>query len=600
MKNKPSVFKTNFVVLKYVFKFCPKFIYFAIIHIIASVVKAVSKVLLISQAIDLVVKNKQLYDIYELLYSLGMYALVIIVCSLINVFYENYISSRYQIIYQKNIQRFLYSKVKIIDMESYDDPAFYDRFTRGCRESSWRGFRTFKEIINLIIHVATSIALGTYILINDKWLILLIIGSCLISMIVLTIIRKVIYKTYRETENERRYQWYVNRTFYNQKNAAELKTTTVDMILLKKYRENTKKIDKKFNSTYLKLIAPEGIGIISRVLLSQAGTYIFLLYRLFNKLMDISAFTATANATLQFASSFERIINIYSQLKENLLYIEDFIWALNYQPVVEREKLEIPDFEFEKLELINISFKYPTTDFNAIDDLSMEIKRGQKIAIVGDNGSGKTTLMKLLLGFYEPTFGSIIINNKNYTDLSTKQIRSKYSIVFQDFQIYAVTIAENILMRRLTSIEDEEIVWDALKKVGLDKKIRKLEKGMHTLVTREFDKDGVNFSGGERQRLAIARVFASNKDIYILDEPTSSLDPLAEERINKLIISNAEDKTMIIIAHRLSTVVDADIIYLFREGKIIEKGSHKELMEKKGRYAQMFNVQKKLYEVNND
>ena len=600
MKNKPSVFKTNFVVLKYVFKFCPNFIYFAIIHIIASVVKSVSKVLLISKAIDLVVQNKQLYDIYELLYSLGIYTLVIIVCSLINVFYENYISSRYQLIYQKNIQRFLYSKVKIIDMESYDDPAFYDRFTRGCRESSWRGFRTFKEIINLIIHIATSIALGTYILINDKWLILLILGSCLISMIVLTIIRKVIYKTYRETENERRYQWYVNRTFYSQKNAAELKTTTVDMILLKKYRENTKKIDKKFNSTYFKLIAPESIGIMSRVLLSQAGTYIFLLYRLFNKLMDISAFTATANATLQFASSFERIINIYSQLKENLLYIEDFIWALNYQPVVEREKREIPNFEFEKLELNNISFRYPKTDFNAIDDLSMEIKRGQKIAIVGDNGSGKTTLMKLLLGFYQPTSGTILINGRQYDDLSTKQIRSKYSIVFQDFQIYAVTIAENVLMRGMDSVDDENIVWDALKKVGLDKKIKKFEKGIHTLVTREFDKAGINFSGGERQRLAIARVFASNKDIYILDEPTSSLDPLAEERINKLIISSAEDKTMIIIAHRLSTVVDADIIYLFRDGKIIEKGSHKELMEKNGRYAQMFNVQKKLYEVKND
>ena len=325
-----------------------------------------------------------------------------------------------------------------------------------------------------------------------------------------------------------------------------------------------------------------------------------LLYRLFNKLMDISAFTATANATLQFASSFERIINIYSQLKENLLYIEDFIWALNYQPVVEREKREIPNFEFEKLELNNISFRYPKTDFNAIDDLSMEIKRGQKIAIVGDNGSGKTTLMKLLLGFYQPTSGTILINGRQYDDLSTKQIRSKYSIVFQDFQIYAVTIAENVLMRGMDSVDDENIVWDALKKVGLDKKIKKFEKGIHTLVTREFDKAGINFSGGERQRLAIARVFASNKDIYILDEPTSSLDPLAEERINKLIISSAEDKTMIIIAHRLSTVVDADIIYLFRDGKIIEKGSHKELMEKNGRYAQMFNVQKKLYEVKND
>ncbi len=204
--------------------------------------------------------------------------------------------------------------------------------------------------------------------------------------------------------------------------------------------------------------------------------------------------------------------------------------------------------------------------------------------------------MKLLIGFYKPTSGTILINGRQYDDLSTKQIRSKYSIVFQDFQIYAVTIAENVLMRGMDSVDDENIVWDALKKVGLDKKIKKFEKGIHTLVTREFDKAGINFSGGERQRLAIARVFASNKDIYILDEPTSALDPLAEERINKLIISNAKDKTMIIIAHRLSTVVDADIIYLVREGKVLERGSHKELMELNGRYAYMFNVQKHLYE----
>ena len=243
-----------------------------------------------------------------------------------------------------------------------------------------------------------------------------------------------------------------------------------------------------------------------------------------------------------------------------------------------------------------MKFQYPITDKYAINDMSLEIKKGQRIAIVGDNGSGKTTLMKLLLSFYYPTEGEILINGYDYKDLSTKQIRSKYSIVFQDFQIYAVTIAENVLMRRVETKEDEELVWSALKNVGIDEKVRKFKNGIHTLVTREFDKDGVSFSGGERQRLAIARVFASNKDIYILDEPTSALDPLAEERINKLIISNAKDKTMIIIAHRLSTVVDADIIYLVREGQILESGSHKQLMELNGRYAYMFNVQKKLYE----
>jgi len=593
---KPSMIKYNYTVLKYVFKFCPSFIYFAILNVIASVTKTLSKVLLISEAINLVIKTQNINEIYKLLDSLLIYLIIIIVCSIITGLYDNYISPRYELTYQKKVRRFLYSKVKIIDMASYDDPSFYDRYTRGCRESSWRGFRTFKAIMALITNILSSIALGTFILINDNLLIVIIIISSIISMITLNIVRKMQYKVYKDTETPRRYQMYVNRTFYNQKNAAELKTTSIDTLLVKKYKDNTKVIDDKFIKANYKMLLPEGISSFSRTILTQAGTYIILLYRLFNKLIDISLFTTTVNATLQFASSFEQAVNMYTQLKENILYIEDFIWALEYEPVVEKEKEEVEDFEFKELKLDNIKFKYPKTNKYAINNISMEIKKGQRIAIVGDNGSGKTTLMKLLLSFYYPTEGNITINNYEYQNLSTKQIRSKYSIVFQDFQIYAVTIAENVLMRRVETKEDEQLVWSALRNVGLEEKIKTFKNGINTLVTREFDKDGVSFSGGERQRLAIARVFASNKDIYILDEPTSALDPLAEERINKLIISNAKDKTMIIIAHRLSTVVDADIIYLVREGQILEKGSHKELMELNGRYAYMFNVQKHLYE----
>ena len=464
-------------------------------------------------------------------------------------------------------------------MELYDDPAFYDKFTRGCRESSWRGFRTFTSSLSFIINVLSALVLGTYIVLTDKLLIIIVLLSSIVTLVTINIIRKMWFKVWKETENERRYQMYVNRTFYNQKNGAELKTTNIDELLKDKYIENTKSMDKKYIKQHWKLLAPEGIGMLFRILLSQAGTYIVLLKRLFNGLVTVAQFTSTINATLQFASNFEEAIGIFAQLKENLLYVEDLIWVLNYTPSVEKEKDEVEDLEFKKLIIKNVSFTYPTNSKLAIDDLSMEITKGQKIAIVGDNGSGKTTLMKLLLSFYKPTTGNILMNDINYSDISTKQIRSKYSIVFQDFQIYAVTIAENVLMRRIQNEEDEQIVWDALRKVGLEEKIKRFKNGIYTLVTREFDRDGISFSGGERQRLAIARVFASNKDIYILDEPTSALDPLAEERINKLIINNAKEKTMIIIAHRLSTVVDADIIYLMREGKILEMGNHKQLME---------------------
>lgn len=595
-KKSPKIIK-NFEVVKYVFKFCPGFIYFAILHIIASVVKSVSRVLLITNAINAVIQNQDVNTVYDLLKSILLFIIIIIVCSIINVVYDNYISPRYQLIYQKNVQRHIYSKVKIIDMELYDDPEFYDRFTRGCRESSWRGFRTFTSSIAFIINVLSAIALGAYIVLSDPLLIVIVLTSSIVTLVTINIVRKLWYKIFKLTENERRYQMYVNRTFYNQKNGAELKTTNIDELLKLKYIENTDSMNKKYINHHWKLLAPESIGMVFRILVCQAGTYIILLYRLFKQVINVAEFTSTANAVLQFASNFEAAIDLFAQLKENLLYVEDLIWVLNYKPVVEEEKERIEDLKFKKLVIDNISFKYPKNDKYAIKNLSMEITKGQKIAIVGDNGSGKTTLMKLLLSFYKPTEGNIILNDVNYNEISTTQIREKYSIVFQDFQIYAVTIAENVLMRRVETKEDEELVWEALRKVGLEQKIKKFKNNIYTLVTREFDRDGISFSGGERQRLAIARVFASNKDIYILDEPTSALDPLAEERINKLIIDSAGDKTMLIIAHRLSTVVDADIIYLVREGNILEKGTHKQLMELNGRYAYMFNVQKELYEV---
>lgn len=595
-KKSPKIIK-NFEVVKYVFKFCPGFIYFAILHIIASVVKSVSRVLLITNAINAVIQNQDVNTVYDLLKSILLFIIIIIVCSIINVVYDNYISPRYQLIYQKNVQRYIYSKVKIIDMELYDDPEFYDRFTRGCRESSWRGFRTFTSSIAFIINVLSAIALGAYIVLSDPLLIVIVLTSSIVTLVTINIVRKLWYKIFKLTENERRYQMYVNRTFYNQKNGAELKTTNIDELLKLKYNENTDSMNKKYINHHWKLLAPESIGMVFRILVCQAGTYIILLYRLFKQVINVAEFTSTANAVLQFASNFEAAIDLFAQLKENLLYVEDLIWVLNYKPVVEEEKERIEDLKFKKLVIDKISFKYPKNDKYAIKNLSMEITKGQKIAIVGDNGSGKTTLMKLLLSFYKPTEGNIILNDVNYNEISTTQIREKYSIVFQDFQIYAVTIAENVLMRRVETKEDEELVWEALRKVGLEQKIKKFKNNIYTLVTREFDRDGISFSGGERQRLAIARVFASNKDIYILDEPTSALDPLAEERINKLIIDSAGDKTMLIIAHRLSTVVDADIIYLVREGNILEKGTHKQLMELNGRYAYMFNVQKELYEV---
>jgi ATP-binding cassette subfamily B protein len=331
------------------------------------------------------------------------------------------------------------------------------------------------------------------------------------------------------------------------------------------------------------------------IIIEQGGTYIFLARKLFKGIIPISEFASVLNASLQFSRNFVDAINFLTRVKVNALYIDDFLWYMNYHPKLENKGTEKLKKELSTLDINELTFKYPSNEVYNLDNVNLKIYHGQRIAIVGLNGAGKTTLIKLLLKFYEPESGSIYYNNENYSNLDEKEIRNEFSIIFQDFQTYALSIAENILMREVKSFDDEELVWEALEKVGLKEKVESLPDTIYTLVTREFDDNGVVFSGGERQKLVIARVFASNSEFYVLDEPTASLDPIAEKTINDLIIRNATNKTIIIIAHRLSTVVDVDHIILIEQGKIIEAGTHKELIDLKGKYYNMFETQASLY-----
>lgn len=587
---KTSVIKMNLYVLRYVFKFCPVFVVASIFSIVASVVIALAEVNFISKAIDLVMKGE---DINILFKNLIIYVIVILVCYLVKTIYDRFISNRYRMVYRKKMQTFLFNKVKHIDMASYDNPEFYDKFSRALGDSTWRGMEVFRTFVNFVESISISIALGAYVLVKDAWLLGIILLSAIISLVAINVINKTWYKVYRKSERSRRYQYYVRRTFYQQKFAAEIKTTSIGDLLIDRHTDAINDIDHIYKSAEKKLLLPAGINIFSNVILQNALSYIYLGYRLLNG-MSPSIFTATINATLKLYNNFMRAISIYTNLREHSYYISDFMWITEYKPNIEKGEGEVLE-EFDNLEIQDITFKYPNTNVNSIDHLSMKLNKYDKIAIVGDNGGGKTTLTKLLLRFYNPETGKILINGKDIRTYNEASIRAQYSIVYQDFQIYALSIAENVLMRKVNGIEDEEIVKKALESVGLLDKVMSFKNGIYTQVTREFDREGATFSGGETQRLVIARVFASNANVYILDEPTSALDPFSEERINKLIMQNVSNKAMIIIAHRLSTVVDADKIYLIRKGQITEEGTHQELMAKKGRYYEMFTTQTELY-----
>ena len=238
--------------------------------------------------------------------------------------------------------------------------------------------------------------------------------------------------------------------------------------------------------------------------------------------------------------------------------------------------------EIESVELKNVTFTYPGANTPTINGVSFKWSKGEKIAIVGYNGAGKTTLIKLLMGLYPVTEGQILVNGIDINEIDLDVYRDRFGTVFQDLQVFAMTLSENVLMRRPEGDEDYAKVRKALEDAQFDCGHRGLTKGLDTVISREFDEEGFVPSGGQAQKIAIARVFAAQPDMVILDEPSSALDPLA--------------KGVIFISHRLSSARMADEIYLVKDGKIVEQGTHEQMMALNGYYHEMFMLQAENYQ----
>lgn len=251
------------------------------------------------------------------------------------------------------------------------------------------------------------------------------------------------------------------------------------------------------------------------------------------------------------------------------------------------------------IDIKDMSFRYDGAKKDTLKHISMHIEPGQKVAFVGENGAGKSTFTKLLMRLYDVTEGSICYGGEDIRNFTTEEYRNIFGSVFQDYQIYASSVQENVMMHGLKE-EEKKQAEAALEQSGFSDRLKTLPDGLATALTREFNEKGVQLSGGEAQKVAIARLFAKKEQmqIAILDEPSSALDPRAEYELNKNIMNRVGNATVIFISHRLSTTRDADCIYMFENGEIIEQGTHQELMALGGQYADMFQCQAKYYQEN--
>ena len=290
-----------------------------------------------------------------------------------------------------------------------------------------------------------------------------------------------------------------------------------------------------------------------------------------------------------------------SEFIENGLYVENLKTFFDYESkITENENGIVPENKPHRLMLKNVSFTYEGQKKPVLKNISLDIPEGQKVAFVGHNGAGKSTLVKLLMRLYDVTEGEILLDGINIKDYKLSDYRHSFGTIFQDFKIFATDIEENVLLHPAENDADRELAYNAVVDSGLKNKLDTLEKGMKTQLTREFDDEGTILSGGEFQKIAVARVFAKQSSIAILDEPSSALDPISEYEMFENMMKACADKTVMFISHRLSSAVMADKIYLLEQGEIIEQGTHAELMAQNGKYAEMFNMQAEQYRERGD
>ncbi|HGH1676594.1 TPA: ABC transporter ATP-binding protein [Clostridium perfringens] len=451
----------------------------------------------------------------------------------------------------------------------------------------------YHTLLGLFGRLTAFVGYISIVLFLSPWILLFLIINVLISYALTMRVKKYEYSQKEKAADKDRRTFYVFDTMYDFAYGKDIRIYDLKNILIdkfKKFRGERIDISRDVQGKQLKVKIVDVILLVIR----EFVVYGYLIYNVLFTGMSIGDFTMYFSTINGFGDWMKGILDDLANIKAQNMYLDDMREFLEIKSENKEKTRDIPIDSSYEIEFKNVSFKYPKTDKYIYKNLSLKIKKGQRLAIVGINGAGKTTFVKLLCRLYEPTSGEILINGVNIKDFSKEEYYKILSVVFQDIKTFAFTVAENVSLENLEDV-DREKVLHCIEKAGVGDKINSLQKGIDTSLLKILDGEGVELSGGENQKLALARALYKNGKIVILDEPTSALDAVAEYNIYKGFDELIGDKTAIYISHRLASTKFCDVIAFFENGEIVEYGTHEELLKKNGKYSDMFNIQAQYY-----
>lgn len=485
-------------------------------------------------------------------------------------------------------------KTNQINISLLEDSEFYDKLERARTQTTGR----VGLLSNVLSQAQGTISIATLVaglIYFEPYLIILLVLSIIPSFINEVRFSQQQYSLARSWTSERRELDYLRFIGANDKTAKEIKLFGLTDFVVNRFKNLS---EEYFELNKTLAIKRSSYGFLFNVLgsISYYGAYIFIIYRVLSGVITLGELTFLSGAFNRLMRNLQDFFSKFTRISESALYLKDYFDFIDIQIVSKaKEDQPLPKKIKTGFEFKNVHFAYPNSDIEILKGINFTLKAGEKIAFVGQNGAGKTTLIKLLLRFYEPSSGEILLDGVNINRFNSAEYQAFFGVIFQDFFKYEFTIRENIAIGNIGELDNQTKIENAAELSLASDVISELKQGYNQQLGKRFV-NGQELSGGQWQKVALARAYMKNAEVMILDEPTSALDARAESEVFGRFIGLTKDKTSIIISHRFSTVRQADRVLVLEQGTVLEIGTHEELMANQNLYSELFKLQAEGYQ----